>query len=366
MNRQAAAALATLLTVSGCATEQPHATLAQEEEPPIELRAGTFDDTVPIEWQTQLLPLEEGGVQFDASEHRYFFPMPRYPRKFESTDEFVQFSVDYLHAEPRFYENELTGMEGAYTSVGHMYFYDPQIKITYVVDDPLAAYLGGITGSLVVGEHEYCLDPDGDCSGELASYLAPEGELTRPTQVEDCDPTNTFCARGHSFFNLVPWVFPAPVEWARHGTREEVSRGGATGTRVVARACEGDEEPDMTFRLCWPFASGTGGWDRECGDFSFCRAVFHGTSLHIAGHIVFVGNGGYIDSVELPEVGSTGESSVESARYCFEDWGVAPEAKCSLISAIAVCGTGSVSDSRLGSRTHSTGNGPQNYTRCGP
>jgi len=161
------------------------------EPTPDELRPGTFSDVMPDAYQTQFTR-GNTALHVDASGYRVFFPMPRSVRKFDSTEAFADFVEANLLAEVDTDANgQIAGVHGSQTQTGDSFFYDPALDLTYLVDNPINAYLGGTSGVMAIAGTVYCLDPDMQCDGSVASYLIPDGQFTRPTRESDCSTTSS-------------------------------------------------------------------------------------------------------------------------------------------------------------------------------
>jgi hypothetical protein len=329
-------------------------------DPPPELGRGTFAGEFPKEYET-LFVIQDGVLQVDASGDRIFFPIERETRSFDSEADFLELTRRTLAAEPVLDEaRTVVAMQGRQTQVGNSFFYNADLDLAYLVTDPIRAYLGGLYGRVVIAGQERCLDSDGDCLNGIAEYLSAGGVLTRPTQLTTCDDTESFCARGHSFFNYAPYVFPA-FSWARHGSNEVLTTGSATEAVSSPRPCEPGEPVEFEFELCIAGA---------CIPLEVCVDGIGATSLATSGTIwsegdLSIGIPPYNWALEA--VTEFGVNSVETAFWCFDVTGRQGSERCEAQQAVAVCGFGRVNDFRIpGGANHLTGNGPSNFDFCGP
>jgi len=155
----------------------------------------------------------------DASEGRTEFPVPVEPRAFASEDELQRFLTEELGSD---------GLTGSYALLGIPYWTDATTGVRYVVSDPIRAFLGGVSGELHVAGEARCLDDDGNCErGTRATYLAPEGEFTRPTHIS-VPGTSGVIGNWHTFFNKT--YFPWP--WARHGSNAGINVAPLPSTAI--------------------------------------------------------------------------------------------------------------------------------------
>lgn len=277
---------------------------------------GTFEDIVPIDLRTSIQHSSDARPRtsaivstatalIDATDGKVLFPMPRERRSFADESEMLRFIIETFGAD------EVTTDErgnpvsarGSYGQHGTSYF--EQDGIRYRVSDAMAAFIGGVSGVIELGGELVCLDADGDCVTDRASYLVPVGVPSwLPTHQGLCGPTNV-CVEFHSFFNTAP--FPP---WARHGSNVKFTSYSA----IPATQLSTGGRIDVPESLGW-------------------------------------------DSWPLPNEANTGQDSVESAVWCFGT------TSCVEYRARAVCGTGRVTDPDV-SGPGRTGNGPDNTSRC--
>ncbi|GAB4200220.1 MAG: hypothetical protein OHK0013_11050 [Sandaracinaceae bacterium] len=163
---------------------------------------------------------EGASTVIDVSDGRGEFPLSPRPRSFASRAELIDHLARHLGVDEILRDEAGTPVaaRGSYVLRGHTSWTDPNTDVRYAVADPILAYLGGVTGTVYIADELVCLDPDGACDGPRASYLVPEGRLTRPTHITitgNPPVTATF----HSFFNKTPFPFP----WARHGSNVAIN-----------------------------------------------------------------------------------------------------------------------------------------------
>lgn len=293
----------------------PHVTMAD-----LDLEGQSFSDVVPVEFQSEIRrPDAENNGQRDrdappiptatifSTVDNSLFPMPRSRREFASQDELIQFVADRFGATELTRDGgKLVGAQGSYVRVGTSFFEDESIGIRFEVTDPVLAFLGGVSGEVQVGEDRMCLDPDGDCGTERASYLNPVGDTTAATREPLCD--RGVCVEFHSFFNRTSFPFP----WARHGSNVRFTTYSALPSTRLS----------------------TGG------------------TIHVPPGIP-----GVAITHMLPFESNQGQDSVESASWCIGD------TTCAAYVAVAVCGLGSVTDQDVNGSMR-TGNGPANNSVC--
>jgi hypothetical protein len=253
-------------------------------------------------------------AEIDATGERVFFPMQREVRSFASRSELTEFVVEHFGADQKFYDSKtgaLTGARGSYAQHGTSFFEDTRLGTRFRVTDPVLAYVAGVTGTVKVEGESICLDPDGDCSSERASYLEPEGVKTElPTHVNLCGTQNV-CVQYHTFFNTTPF----PFHYARHGSNVRFTSESALPSTQLVASGRFDVEP---------------------------------------------ANNGFFQTFLMPTASNTGQNSVETAVWCT---GSGP-AECGVVyQAKAACGSGTIFDQDLNG-TRKTGNGPANTTRC--
>jgi len=286
------------------------------------LEGQSYDDVVPADFQSTIergQPFRtddnddspKAGSTIFSTPESSIFPMPRQMRSFESKEELVKFVADTFGAHEFVYDEDgnIEGARGSYVSIGRSYFEDADLGLRFQVTEPVLAFTGGAAGQVKVGDEVLCIDPDGDCSTERASYLDPMGLATAPTHDPECG-SNGVCVEFHSFYNRT-WF---PVPWARHGTNVRFTTFSAL--------------PSTRFSVGGAIHVPPGGFD------PFFWSTF-----------------------SLPNESNQGQDSVESAVWCFGS------TACAEYQATAVCGRGSVSDPDI-NRTRNTGNGPANNSRC--
>lgn len=317
-------ALGHCLTLTGCDSEaEPPAPVSMED---LGLHGQSYDDVVPVEFQSTIergqpyTPRENdgeagptAGATIFSSPDASIFPIPRETRKFANKAEMVEFVAQTFGADELIYDDdgELDGARGSYVAIGSSYFEDAQIGARFKVTEPVLAFMGGSRGTIEVGGEELCLDPDGDCSSERASYLEPVGEFTAPTHDPECASHINVCVEFHSFYNRTSFPFP----WARHGSNVRFTSNSAISSTRLS----------------------TGGQIHVPPGFPFDPLFF--------------------TSFNMPNESNQGQDSVESAVWCFGT------TDCVEYRATAVCGLGTITDPDL-NRTRRTGNGPANNTVC--
>ncbi len=237
--------------------------------------------------------------------------MPRETLSFESRADVIDFLNARVGAEVVRDENgRAVGARGSYVMHGRSYFTDSETHVRYRVTDPIRALVGGVDGRVRIGGEVHCLDPETACRTPRASYLVPEGELTRPTHIQE-NGRNGVSAVFHSFFNKTPFPFP----WARHGTNINMNVQALPSTRM-----------EVWGSIHTPPNPPWEPWGRGWG---------------------------------LPNERNQGQHSIESAVWSAFDAGT-PEWR-----ADAVCGFGTLNDPDLNAYGISTGNGPMNTPVCG-
>jgi hypothetical protein len=92
----------------------------------------------------------DGHLVIDTTTYNRF-PMAGYRRSFASAQDFAQFAESNLLATPVYDSNgNIVGVEGQVTSLGYPYYIDGSGNRVYVTD-PIMAYVGGTTGTFVIG-----------------------------------------------------------------------------------------------------------------------------------------------------------------------------------------------------------------------
>ena len=252
----------------------------------------------------------EAATLIDAREGRTIFPMPENVRSFRDDADFTRFVERELGVDSivRDEQGNPASFIGSYAMVGVTYWTDAETGVRYRVADPMKAYLAGVTGELRVGDQVRCLDLDGRCAaGERASYLEPEGEVTRPTHVSIVG-NGGVAALFHSFYNKTY----LPVFWARHGSNAGLNVAPLPDTFI---AVGGNS---------FEWILNAGGW------------VPYG----------------------FPVEAGTNVQSVETAIWT-------PFPANSIFDALASCGVGMVMDIDVSAISVETGNGPNNNDACG-
>lgn len=320
----AAAAASLTLSTLGCqADETPVGPVSMAD---LGLEEGqSYTDVVPDEFQSSIERRDPnasdesgrtddtpvvGATIFSAPEAS-IFPMPREPRAFADKAELVSFVSDTFGADELIYDEDgnLDGARGSYAMIGSSFFEDADLGVRYRVTEPMLAFAGGARGTIRVGDETICVDPDGDCSTERASYLEPVGDLTAPTHDPEC-AANGVCVEFHSFYHRT-W-FPLP--WARHGSNVRFTAYNALpSTRLRTNG---------SIHLP-PYAIGEPFWT----------------------------------TFPMPDVSNQGQDMVETAVWCFGT------TACVEYQATASCGWGRISDQDL-TRERRTGNGFDNAERC--
>jgi len=177
----------------------------------------TYVDSIPAKLLTTIRPSTDKskGVDLiiDSTEGKEFFPIERNAREFDDEKQLADFFRKTFMPEAKSGEQTF----GTYLRMGDSFVYDPDPGIAYRVDDPILAYVGGAQGVVLVGGKPQCIDPDGKCDSELASYLVPVGQPTAFPVLDVCGTviaTVPVCVRHTSFYNWT-WAFGVYV---RHGT----------------------------------------------------------------------------------------------------------------------------------------------------
>jgi hypothetical protein len=217
----------------------------------LDLEGQSFEDVVPAEHHTSVTLLDNGpgaqaqaaepgegasiarlpAAEIDARGTRAFFPMPRAKRSFRSQSELVGFIVDKFGADEIVTDpktGEMIGARGSYVLRGESAFEDTDLGLRFHVREPILAYVAGVSGIVEVNGKDACIDPDGECDSERASYLDIEGEATKPTHLNKCDGAH--CSQFHSFFNTTSFPWP----WARHGSNVIITAGSIADDRRLA------------------------------------------------------------------------------------------------------------------------------------
>lgn len=199
-------------------------TLSNIEQPKTRQAIGTKERR-SVNIRRDLLRL---GVVYDARGTNLFFPLPTTPRRFNNPTAFAQ--TIQAETNGRIVQTR-TGQPLVSTrsvQIGASYWVEPQSKLIYRVTDPLLAAIGGRTGKIFFENREICVDPDGNCSAGLPSYLTP---VVRPTSaVSHVTPAcigsgdSSRCVQYHAFYNKVPLGF---FNWARHGANTRMIQGSA-------------------------------------------------------------------------------------------------------------------------------------------
>lgn len=101
---------------------------------------------------------EPGEVTFDASGSKAAFPAAAEPRFFSTWEDFGKAAVEELNAVPVEDAGKVT-IELRWSIIGTPFMLDPDPDVidAVPVGDPLAAYFGGTSESIVVDGSQYCL-----------------------------------------------------------------------------------------------------------------------------------------------------------------------------------------------------------------
>lgn len=277
----------------------------------------TYADVVPAENQVLIGPSErvdaarrslgeepvngEAITLIDATGDRTFFPMPRDVRAFSDRRELDQFMIESFGV-----NEESEGLGGSYSVRGVPLFRDGATGIEYRVADPLLAYIAGAHGIVRIAGRDVCVDADGECGTDYASYLEPLVELLNVANpVAVVSGNNGVVMTFTSFFNKT-W-FPWP--WARHGSNVGINFAPLPTTAFT-----------------------TGGFLMGC-------------TPGIPGCVSY--------DYSLPLESGSNVQSVESAH-----WLAAPDDSNRIWVAEAVCGFGQGNDPDVGLETRRTDNGP--------
>lgn len=284
----------------------------------LKLTGPSYEPRIPAALQTrfEVQPPDQtpsaATLHIDSTGDRLFFPMPERGRIFANEAELAKFVAKTFGGIPATAaKGDWNGLShrGAYTWEGSAYFFDPRLESPLRVDDPVLAYLGGLQGTIELGGRRVCIDSDGDCDHDYASYLEPIGEATARPQIEHCGREYAgipVCVMHTSFFNKA-WV------WARHGAN----------VRLTYFAPLPSTHMTATGSLAYP-----------------------------------TGDGAFVDYWPLPFAETRGAGSVETAHWCLFG-------PCIPLDAEAVCGSTYVYDPDV-SGSRATGNGPRNSELCGP
>lgn len=263
----------------------------------------TYADSLSSNLQTTLTPgalRRKSGVNLiiDASGGKEFFPLERHVREFGDEKQLAEFMQQTFHLDPA----DGGRQYGSYLRVGDSYVYDPKPGLAYRVDDPILAHIGGARGVVKVGGKTYCIDPDGRCDSDMASYLVPVGQPTAPTDRDVCGTViagTPVCVHHHTFYNWT-WFFGVYV---RHGTNVNFTTWAALPSSEI----------HLNFELS--------------------------------------GGGSPVTRSSV----TVGQNSAELAIYC---WGDCPA---NVANAQNICSDNVVIDPDLSSSPVTTGNGPLNF-----
>jgi len=104
-----------------------------------------------------------------------------------------------------------------------------------------------------------------------------------------------------------------------------------------------------------------------CDDVPFCMDIIMATRLEVVGGLhIQIPPGPFTVATPFETIQARGEQSVETARWCFDLAGRQAEDRCAELNAVAACTDGTVNDRVVGFHIHRTGNGPENFSICGP
>jgi hypothetical protein len=137
--------------------------------------------------------LETGDLVIDSSGNKSYFPIGVQPRTFGSWNEFYDFAANQLNAELVFDDaGQVVGVQGKTIEWGHSIYVDPRSGQLMEVTDPVAAFLGGFQGQIVVNGERIPISSD--FSRPWDSTLPDD-----PGQRDIC--AGSFCTRNTSFKN---------------------------------------------------------------------------------------------------------------------------------------------------------------------
>lgn len=155
-------------------------------------------DRYPME-PTAIVKGPPGEVTFDATEGKMLFPLPREIRAFGSNADYYSFLEKELNAKLLYNKNgEVESYNLAVTYLGPAHYYDYARNVFVDVANPRTAFIGGLSGQILVAGKLRCVNPE-TClpdkllppTLELAMYARGDieiaGEITERPTCDDPD-----------------------------------------------------------------------------------------------------------------------------------------------------------------------------------
>jgi hypothetical protein len=166
----------------------------------------------------------QDATVLDASGTNVVFPLTEAPRQFQSRRA-VQDALQERFGGTLYPQSDgTTGVGVRVVQLGSSYWIEQQTQRVYRIQDPVLAWLGGTTGTIIVGAHSICIDPDGSCTNGPPSYLSLAARPTYPSHIRACNDAgpDRWCYEFHSFMNKVDLGL---LKYASHGANSRITSG---------------------------------------------------------------------------------------------------------------------------------------------
>lgn len=161
----------------------------------------------------------DGRVIFDATEGKVLLEVPTFARQFADFDSFAAFLRRYLGAEGTDSVSFTAEIRGEPCGLG-------SVKGSCVpYEDPVLAYIGGGTGSVIIGGQSYCID--------AANCLLLEGDRAGSVPLL----TKQFEITGQSWIDSRR-MLPDGTAIGRFGSKTEQALGGLHQQWLWGRSCQ--------------------------------------------------------------------------------------------------------------------------------
>ncbi|MFZ5892404.1 MAG: hypothetical protein ACOY0T_15195 [Myxococcota bacterium] len=159
---------------------------------------GNFELIKQNATSVQFSKLNEGVLQLDATEGKVMLPVPQKARTFATQKEFVAFAKEQLGAVEVFdKEGNLTGLQGTVEQFGVPVMLDDANKSVTVIEDPIAAFLGGNDGFVTIEGKDLCLTDQ--CASEKGQFPKLNEEVQPLGSRMVC--SGSLCLHGGTYKN---------------------------------------------------------------------------------------------------------------------------------------------------------------------